>query len=57
MYSFHIDARKVMKKKGRKNSWAATAQVLAGGIAKSAQMSTLLTPQQTKKKANFSFPG
>ena len=39
-----------MKKKGRKNSWAATAQVLAGGIAKSAQMSTLLTPQQTKKK-------
>jgi len=56
MYSSHIDARKVMKKKGRKNSWAATAQVLAGGIAKSAQMSTLLT-QQTKKKANFSFPG
>jgi len=51
MYISHIDARKVMKKKGRKNSWAATAQVLAGGIAKSAQMSTqILTPQQTKKK-------
>lgn len=51
MYNSHVGARKEMEKR-RKISWAATAQVLAGGIAKSAHVlsTQILSSQQTKKR-------
>jgi hypothetical protein len=57
MYNSHIGARKE-KKKRRKISWAATAQVLAGGIAKSAHVCLLESLVLSKRKKTLpSFRG
>jgi hypothetical protein len=56
MYNSHIGARKE-KKKRRKISWAATAQVLAGGIAKSAHVCLLESLVLSKRKKRYLLSG